>query len=69
MFRGAGYPSLFLLPFVEPGVSTGARFYFTVCSGDGQLEDVSSEETFAVCDKKMFQPNKRVTSLRAPLTT
>ena len=51
MFRGAGEPSLFLLPFVEPVVSRETAF-FTVCSGDKQLAD--SEEMFAVCDKKCF---------------
>jgi len=34
MFQGAGCYSLFLLPFVEPGVSAEI---FTVCSGDRQL--------------------------------
>ena len=51
MFLGVGEPSLFLLPFVEPVVSTETAF-FTVCSGDRQLAD--SEEMFAVCDKKCF---------------
>ena len=50
MFRGAGEPSLFLLPFVEPVVSRETAVFFTVCSGDRQLAD--SEEMFAVCDKK-----------------
>jgi len=45
---------LFLLPFVEPVVSTETAF-FTVCLGDRQLAD--SEETFDVCDKKMFWPH------------
>jgi len=50
MFRG--WPSLFLLMFMKPGVSTETGF-FTVCSGDRQLAD--SEEMFAA------------TFLRAPL--
>jgi len=51
MFCGAGESSLFLLPFVEPVVSTETHF-FTVCSGDRQLAD--GEEMLAVCDKKCF---------------
>ena len=51
MFRGPGWASLFVLLFVEPGLSTETAF-FTVCSGDRQLAD--SEEMFAVCDKKCF---------------
>jgi len=38
---------------------------FLQCLGDRQLAD--SEEMFAVSDKKIFGPKKRVTSLRAPL--
>lgn len=33
MFRGAGEPSLFLLPFVEPVVSTETVFFYSVFRG------------------------------------
>uniref|UniRef100_A0A8C9ZAF6 Endoplasmic reticulum metallopeptidase 1 n=1 Tax=Sander lucioperca TaxID=283035 RepID=A0A8C9ZAF6_SANLU len=42
MLGGGGWHSLFLLAFVEPGLSTETVFFFTVCSGDRQLTD--SEE-------------------------